>query len=157
MVGIQAAKFTCVFLAACRCAFIALAAHFIIIYAVAATPSINAGGSHSIALHADGTVRAWGNDGSDQLGVGRSLASDTPITVAGATDITAIAAGDSHVLALKSDGTILSWGNNTNGQLGDSTTINRSKPVGVVRLTNVVAIWARGSHSLALVGSSLWV
>ena len=153
----QAAKLTWAFFAGCRCAFIALAAHFVMIDAVAATPSINAGGSHSIALHADGTVRAWGNDGSGQLGVGRSLASGTPITVAGATDITAIAAGDSHVLALKSDGTVLSWGNNTNGQLGDSTTINRSTPVRVVGLTGVVAIWARGSHSLALSGGSVWV
>ena len=157
MVGTQAAKFTWVFFAACRCAFIALAAHFIMIYAVAATPSINAGGSHSIALHADGTIRAWGNDAGGQLGVGRSLASANPITVAGATGITAIASGLSHVLALRADGTVLAWGNNSSGQLGDGTTTNRSTPVRVTGLSDVTAIWAGGSHSLALSGGSVWV
>ena len=111
--------------------------------------SISAGGSHSIALSTDGSIRTWGNDSSGQLGLGRLLVSTTPVTVAGATGITAIASGNSHVIALKSDRTIVAWGKNDNGELGDGTTINRSTPVPVTGLTNVDKIWARGSHNFA--------
>jgi alpha-tubulin suppressor-like RCC1 family protein len=108
----------------------------------AATPAIGAGGSHSVALGADGAVRTWGNDAAGELGVGRSLVSSNPIAVAGVTGITAIAAGGSHVLALKGDGTVLAWGDNTNGQLGDGSTTSRSTPAAVTGLSGVVAISA---------------
>ena len=39
----------------------------------AATPAISSGNQHSVALHADGTVRTWGDDSSGQLGLGRTL------------------------------------------------------------------------------------
>jgi alpha-tubulin suppressor-like RCC1 family protein len=117
--------------------------------AVAATPAISAGSSHSVALNADGTIRNWGNDASGQLGIGRSLASATPSVVAGATGIIAIASGFSHVIALKADGTVLAWGDNTDGQLGDGSTTNRSSPAAVMGLTDVEKIWARGSYNFA--------
>ena len=63
MAGNNAATFTWVYFAGYRCAFIALAAHFIVFLAVAAMPSSNAGGSHTIAPHACGTVGAWGSMG----------------------------------------------------------------------------------------------
>ena len=47
--------------------------------AQAATPTVSAGATHSLALHADGSVRSWGNDNAGALGLGRSLASATPI------------------------------------------------------------------------------
>jgi len=42
---------------------------------------VSAGGSHSLALHADGTVRSWGDDSAGALGVGRSLVSSSPAVV----------------------------------------------------------------------------
>ena len=157
MAGNHFATFTLVYLADCRCAFIALAAHFAVFVVVEATRSICTGERHSIALHVYGTVRTRGNSDSDRASAERTRAISTPIMATGATDITAIAAGNSHMLALKSDGPVLSWGNNINGHLRDSTTINRPKPVRVVGLIGVVAIWARGSHSLALGGISFLV
>src|SRR5690348_13985885 len=66
----------------------------------AATAAVSAGGSHSLALHTDGTLRAWGDDSAGALGTGRSLLSLLPIPVAGLPRIVAVACGDFHAVAL---------------------------------------------------------
>jgi len=125
--------------------------------AIAATPAISTGGTHSVALKSDGSISTWGNDASGQQGVGRALGSSSPLVVPGTTSIVAIASGYSHVIALKADGTLLAWGSNTDGQLGDGTTTNRSNPTAVSGLTEVDKIWAQGSHNFARKrDGSLW-
>ena len=86
------------------------------------------GGTHSLALKADGTVVGWGDNGFGETNI-----------PAGLTNVVAIAAGNYHSLALKADGTVVGWGNNGNGEI--------NIPAG---LTNVVAIAAGSEHSLAL-------
>ncbi len=120
--------------------------------------AIAAGTQHSLALKSDGTVLAWGNDGSGQLGDGSF--SFTPRSsyslVSGlgtGSGVIAIAAGDQHSLALKSDGTVLAWGANFNSQLGDGTNNNRPTPVQVSGLgpaSGVIAVTGGGQHTLAL-------
>ena len=118
--------------------------------------AIAAGGGHSLALKADGTVLAWGLNANGQLGDGTLTRRLTPVPVSGlgpGSGVEAIAAGITHSLALKSDGTVLAWGFNTTGQLGDGTTAQRTTPVQVSGLglgSGVVAIDAGVSHSLAL-------
>ena len=87
--------------------------------------AIAAGLNHSLALQADGTLWAWGNNFSGQLGNGDStlphpLAKDLPVKVLNPSGIpyVSIAAGDSFSAARRADGTLWSWGNNTSGQLG---------------------------------------
>lgn len=82
--------------------------------------AIAAGLSHSLALQADGTLWAWGANGSGQLGDGAAVNRATPVQVQnpGAAPYLAIAAGDSYSVARQADGTLWSWGNNTSGQLG---------------------------------------
>ena len=118
--------------------------------ALAATPSVSAGGSHSIALHADGTIRTWGDDNYGALGLGRSLQALLPIPVSGVSNVVAIAAGDAHTVALEADGTVWAWGANPNGELGDGTTNGRSSPARVPGLAGVVAIAAGSVHTVAL-------
>src|SRR5216684_561096 len=60
--------------------------------------AIAAGGYHSLALKSDGTVVAWGCDGSGESTVPANL-----------TGVIAIAAGELHSLALKSDGAVVAW------------------------------------------------
>ena len=48
-----------------------------------ATPAVSAGALHSMALNADGTVRAWGDDSDGQLGTRRPLQSPTLFTPPG--------------------------------------------------------------------------
>ncbi len=128
---------------------------------------IAAGGSHSLALKADATVVAWGDNSYGQAtvpggltnvlaiaaGDGYSLALKSDGTVvgcgynhdgqttppAGLTNVLAIAAGGYHSLALKSDGTVVGWGDNSSGQTNVP-----------VELNNVVAIAGGANHSLAL-------
>jgi hypothetical protein len=123
--------------------------------------AIAAGGVHSLALRADGTVILWGGDGPTSvptsatnvvaIAAGRShslvLRADgtvvqwggDAIPPAAATNVVAIAAGANHDLALRADGSVLAWGANYFGQA--------TVPPGV---TNVIGIAAGGDHSLAL-------
>ncbi len=114
--------------------------------------AIAGGGSHSLALKQNGTVLAWGRDGSGQLGNDAALEDKPkPVAVAGLTSIVAISAGYGHSLALKSDGTVFSWGDDSDGQLGnDAVLLEQPIPVVVAGATNIVAISAGGTHSLAL-------
>jgi alpha-tubulin suppressor-like RCC1 family protein len=86
------------------------------------------GDDFSLALKADGTVWAWGNNVLGQLGVNGITYSTVPIQVPGVTEVAAISAGFRHVLALRRDGTVYAWGWNANGQLGDGTLQDRSTP-----------------------------
>ncbi|MFO0885668.1 MAG: hypothetical protein U0894_16025 [Pirellulales bacterium] len=116
--------------------------------------SISAGFNHSVALLANGTVRAWGYNGNGSLGDGTFTSRTTPVPVAGLTNVTAVDAGGYHNLALLSDGTVRAWGDNSAGQIGDGTTITRSVPVTVVGLSGVTAIDASDfSHSLAILSN----
>ncbi len=114
--------------------------------------SIAAGYGHTLALKTDGTVLAWGRDGSGQLGNDSTLASkSTYVAVADASNIVAVAAGANHSLALKSDGTVLAWGLDNSGQLGDGPIdLGKATPVAVSDATNIIAIAGGGNHSLAL-------
>jgi alpha-tubulin suppressor-like RCC1 family protein len=75
--------------------------------------AIGAGGLHSLALLANGTVKAWGDNGNGQIGDSTKITRTTPVTVLGLSEVRAIAAGGGHSLALLSDGTVKALGGQT--------------------------------------------
>ena len=87
--------------------------------------------AHSLALHSDGSVVAWGYDDHGQIAVPAGLGS-----------VVAIATGRAHALALQGDGTVVAWGTNPFGSV--------VPPSG---LGDVVAIAAGGFYSLSLKGN----
>jgi alpha-tubulin suppressor-like RCC1 family protein len=105
---------------------------------------IASGGGGNLALAADGTVWAWGDNRSGQGGTGTTSESIPVRQVEGLAGVKAIAAGYHHNLALLNDGTVRAWGLNDKGQLGDATTTNRARPVPVSGITGVTAIAANG-------------
>ncbi|HEY9053396.1 MAG TPA: hypothetical protein VIO60_01115 [Rectinemataceae bacterium] len=117
--------------------------------------SIAAGNFHSLALMDDGSLWAWGANGSGQLGIGTQY-SDQPYPMKvlgfGGLGVAAIAAGADHNLAIASDGSLWAWGANSSGQLGDGTTVDKYTPVRVAGLQGrtAAAIAAGHAHSLAL-------
>ena len=112
--------------------------------------AIAGGGSHSLALRNDGTVRAWGDNTFGELGDGSSVDSNVPVQVVNLTGVIAIAAGGWHSLALKSDGTVWGWGYNGDGALGNGSYTNSNLPVQVLNLPGVTALAGGERHSLAL-------
>jgi alpha-tubulin suppressor-like RCC1 family protein len=114
---------------------------------------VSASGDHSLALLSNGTVEAWGDNFSGQLGdgtSGRNADHSTPGTVKDLRNVRAVAAGGSHNLALRNDGTVWAWGRNDFGQLGNGESGTRSfTPVAVLGLKDVSLIAAGRFHSLA--------
>lgn len=102
--------------------------------------AIAAGGHHSLALRADGTVVGWGNNGQGQtnipngsfIGVSAGDAFSVGILTNGTLiawganeygqlgvpsgEFVQVAAGAYHVVAIRTDGTLAAWGNNNYGQ-----------------------------------------
>ena len=114
-------------------------------------PRIAGGYGHSLVVKFDGTVWAWGDNYSSQLGDGTSRNSrTTPVQAVGLTGVVGISAGHEYSLAVESDGTVWAWGGNWSGQLGDGTTDSRTTPVQVSELTCVVRIAACEAYSLAV-------
>ncbi|MGV3662890.1 MAG: choice-of-anchor D domain-containing protein [Prosthecobacter sp.] len=128
---------------------------------------IAAGGDHSLALCADGTLAAWGSNSSGQLGNNSTTNSSVPVAVLQSTGVLtgktviAISTGNPRSMALCSDGTLVAWGNNGYGQLGNDSTTNSSVPVAVS--TSTLAAGERftavgrglAQHALALVAAPL--
>ncbi len=112
---------------------------------------IAAGVDFSAALHADGTVFAWGSNAYGQLGQAGNGMSPAPAPVAGMSGVKAIAAGGYHATAVLQNGTVWAWGNNTYGQLGNGgLSIGRERPAQVLGISNVKAISAGYAHNLAV-------
>ncbi len=88
--------------------------------AAAVEPKVSIGDSHVLLLKTDGTVWAWGSNGSNQLGTGGST-TGTPTQVPGLTGVVdVVAKPGGFSMALKADGTVWVWGNVSDGRSGVS-------------------------------------
>ncbi|MCL2531804.1 MAG: hypothetical protein FWE40_06575 [Oscillospiraceae bacterium] len=103
---------------------------------------VAAGGAHSMALHADGSVWTWGGNCFGQLGNGsitiyrdhvhidEDHSQHSPIRVM--ENAVYIAAGSDSSFAINADGELFAWGSNQRGELGDGTRENRLTPVKIM-------------------------
>ncbi len=114
---------------------------------------VSAGGHHTLALRAGGSVESWGSNGFGQLGNEESTATRSPAQIENLKGVTQVAAGGNHSLALLSNGTVEAWGDNESGQLGTGTTEEKEVPVPVPGLSGVTAIAAGEEDSLALLSN----
>jgi hypothetical protein len=97
-----------------------------------AVAGIGAGGAHSVARCADGTLAAWGYNHRGQLGVTGMSQSRQPVAVVpGGGTVAALVPGGNHNLLRLAGGGLLAWGDNTNGQLGDNTTAHHTAAASV--------------------------
>jgi alpha-tubulin suppressor-like RCC1 family protein len=126
---------------------------------------IETGIRSSLVLCSDGTLVAWGDNTSGQLGNNSSSSySGVPVFVtqngvlAGKT-VVSISAGNSHNLALCSDGTLAAWGDDTYSQLGGYIGFASSVPVlvtqsGFLAGKTVTSVTGGSSYSLAMASVS---
>lgn len=120
--------------------------------------AIATGADHSLARLAHGSLLAWGDDRTGQLGDGESRVSQgAPVQVSGlgpGAGVVAMAAGYGRSLATLADGSVMSWGENGSfGALGDGGHADRGVPGPVTGLgpgSDVVAFATGRYHSVAL-------
>jgi alpha-tubulin suppressor-like RCC1 family protein len=141
-------------------------------------------GATVLAIKTDGTLWAWGKNGSGQAGIGSAgLGAAAPTLVFSAVGQTAgktvnqwaeISTSYLHSLAISSDSTtsgyVYSWGNNTYGQLGSLTStgsaissrttptlVGTSVPAGYTPyISGATAVAAGYATSAAIAGGVLW-
>lgn len=128
---------------------------------------VGAGGSHTLALMNNGTIKAWGRNFDGELGNAMQTTSGcycemSIVDVLGMTDVIAVASGNISSHALKNDGTVWGWGGDNFGQLGDGNAnltgcFCELNPVQAVGLTGITAIASGSFHMLALKSdSTVW-
>lgn len=114
-------------------------------------PQISSAAYLSLGLASDGTVWAWGDSRSGQLGNGQTSNTSRPAQVYGLSGVKAVGNGYYTAYALMGDGTVRAWGVGGSGQIGDGMEEDRSFPTAVSGLRDITAIaTGSGFHELAV-------
>jgi alpha-tubulin suppressor-like RCC1 family protein len=115
--------------------------------------AVAAGGLHSLAVRADGTLWCWGDNTKGQLGQGTESVSPVtdPVQVPNLTGVADAAGGDLHSMVVRTDGSVWIWGVNDQGLLGISSAAALvAKPTPVPGVGEAIAVSAGAGTSYAL-------
>ena len=84
----------------------------------------------TIVMLSDGSLRAWGDDQSGQLGNGITGVEREPVEISPPSGVTyrLLASGGSTSYAVSTTGAVYGWGDNGAGQLGDGGTATHLEP-----------------------------
>lgn len=106
---------------------------------------VSGGFGHTLARMADGSVYAWGDNASGQLGLGNTTSATTPQRVTLPRGALAVAATSTASYALLDDGSVYAWGSSAGfGLLGDGNKNGaRTAPAPITALSGIVQISAR--------------
>lgn len=113
---------------------------------------------YTMAVKADGTLWAWGDNSVGQLGDGTIVTKSSPIQIGSNTNWAQVTASYGlHTVAIKTDGSLWAWGSGGNGRTGLGDSINRSSPVQVGTSTDWAQVYAGQMHTMALkTDGTLW-
>ena len=116
--------------------------------------AVSAGGFHSLALTADGSVWSWGGAGSGKLGHSDQQTQLLPkkIEAFAGQRVVALSSGQYHSIAITADGSAWNWGWGGDGRLGhgDEQTQLLPKKVEAFAGQRVVAASAAANNNLAI-------
>ncbi|WP_298136975.1 T9SS type A sorting domain-containing protein [Flavobacterium sp.] len=120
--------------------------------------SISTGYDHSLAVKNDGTLWAWGSNGTRKLGDGTNIDKTIPTQIGFDTNWQQVCANFSSSFAIKTDGTLWAWGWNYYGDLGLGTTsTSQGTPIQVGTETNWQSISSSNDFCIALkTDGTLW-
>ena len=116
---------------------------------------IDAADNYSVAIKSDGSLWAWGDNSSGQLGDGTTTKSDTPIKIL--DNVTKVSCGYNFCTAILKDGSLWTWGSNSFKQLGNGNTTSSYKPQKIMDDVVMVSASKNNLFCLAIKGDkSLW-
>lgn len=126
---------------------------------LAGVRQLSMGGYHGMAVLQDGTVRSWGENYDNQLGLNTTTRTGcsciaSPNAVPGLSGVQSLSAGGYETLALLSSGGVTGWGEDNYGQLGQGSTAEWRNLNAVPSLSGASEIAGANYTSLALVGPS---
>jgi len=110
---------------------------------------ISSGLNHTLGLRVDGSLWAWGNNGSGQLGIDSLVNMSTPTKVDNNVWIS-VATGKAHSVGVKADGTLWSWGSDSFYQLGSIGASSKTIPTQVGTDSDWLGVVAGGDNSIAV-------
>jgi alpha-tubulin suppressor-like RCC1 family protein len=92
-----------------------------------------AGNGQTLVILSDGSLYAWGNDSTYQLGDGSTANEDSPEQIFPPAGVTyqSMASGGNTSYAISTAGNVYAWGDSAVGQVGDGTTTTAVHPVQV--------------------------
>jgi alpha-tubulin suppressor-like RCC1 family protein len=104
-----------------------------------------ASGAHCVAIKTDGTLWAWGDNSSGQLGTGGTTPAVSPVQIGAMTNWKYATAGSQFSLAIKTDGTLWVWGSG-GGAIGAPPS-----PVQV----GVITTWKKISSATEIIANAI--
>ncbi|MBK7585763.1 MAG: hypothetical protein IPI67_36950 [Myxococcales bacterium] len=103
--------------------------------------TVSAGGGHTCAVDAAGTLWCWGANWRGQLGDGtKDVGTSQPVQISAlGSSVSRVSAGYLYTCAVKVDGTLWCWGANSHGQAGVGTKADQLLPAQVASGVSEVA------------------
>lgn len=115
--------------------------------------TVRIGGSHTLAIDANGVLWGWGANSYGQLGDGTTTNRLAPVRIM--DNVISIVTFFDYTMAITADGVLWAWGSNSRGQLGDGTSESRKNPIRI--MDNVAFVSIVGSVPYVVkTDRSLW-
>ena len=114
------------------------------------------GSSKVLAIKTDGTLWAWGGNGTGVLGDGTTTSRSSPVQIGNLTNWLYVSTGYQSTIAAKTDGTLWSWGANNQSNLGLGNQTDYSSPKQIGALTSWTKVASGGAYMLAIKAGTLW-
>jgi hypothetical protein len=116
--------------------------------------AIAAGGQHTLALLATGTVEAWGFNQEGEVGDGTQSEKATAVAVHELAGVKSIAAGAGNSEALLENGEVRTWGRNFEGELGEGSGKSSLVPIPVGCALHAITGIAAGEDAVFALGEA---